>query len=510
MDRRTWTVAAAILVIRVAGADPPRPAADTRPNLVVILADDLGYGDVGAINPDAKIRTPHLDRLAAQGMIFSDAHSGSSVCTPTRYGLLAGRYAWRTRLAKGVLGGYSPHLIAPGRMTVASLLKSHGYSTACFGKWHLGMDWSIRDGADPGDDIDPKIDPASVDFAARIRHGPTAVGFDVFFGISGSLDMPPFVFIENDRAAALPTARKKWIREGPASPDFEAQDVLSAITRRTVAHIRERAKAGGPFFVFMSMNSPHTPIVPTPEFQGKSGLNAYGDFVMQTDAAAGDVLRAIDEAGIADETLVVFTSDNGCSPLADYPALLAKGHNPSHVYRGAKADIFEGGHRVPFFVRWPGIVKAGSRCDRTVCLTDLLATAADLAGVKLPDNAGEDSVSLLPCLRGDPKGPFREATVHHSINGSFAIRRGRWKLSLCPDSGGWSAPRPGSPAAKGLPPVQLYDLETDVTEARNVAAEHPEVVDRLTRLLQLCVDRGRSTAGPPQPNDRDISLVVRP
>ncbi len=395
-------------------------------------------------------------------------------------------------------------------MTVASLLKSRGYHTACFGKWHLGMDWTVRDGADPGDGIDPKIDPASVDFAAPFRHGPTAAGFDTFFGISASLDMPPFVFLENDRAASLPTARKKWIREGPAAPDFEAEDVLPKVTHRTVAHIRDRAKAGGPFFVYMPLNSPHTPIVPTPEFRDKSGLNAYGDFVMQTDAAVGDVLRALDEAGIADKTLVVFTSDNGCSPQANVPELLAKGHNPSHVFRGLKADIFDGGHRVPFLVRWPGIVKPGTRCDRTVCLTDILATAADLTGMKLPDDAGEDSVSLMPCLRGATNGPFREATVHHSINGSFSIRQGQWKLALCRDSGGWSAPRPGSPAAKALPPLQLFDLEADVAEAKNVAPEHPDIVERMTRLLQSYMDRGRSTPGPSQPNDRAVSVAVQP
>lgn len=503
-------IAGAVWAAHLAVAAPPPSPAGALPNLVVILADDLGYGDVGAFNPDARIRTPNLDRLAAQGMIFTDAHSGSSVCTPTRYGILTGRYAWRTRLARGVLGGYSPHLIAPGRMTVASLLKSRGYHTACFGKWHLGMDWTVRDGADPGDDIAPKIDPAAVDFNAPIRHGPTATGFDTFFGISASLDMPPFVFIENDRVAALPTTRKKWIREGPASPDFEAENVLPAVTRRTVSHIRDRAKAGGPFLVYMPLNSPHTPIVPVPEFQGKSDVNSYGDFVMQTDAAVGDVLRAIDEIGIAERTLVIFTSDNGCSPQANVPELLAKGHNPSHVFRGLKADIFDGGHRVPFLVRWPGVVKPGARCDRTVCLTDILATAADMAGVKLPDDAGEDSVSLLPCLRGAAEGPFREATVHHSINGSFSIRQGRWKLALCPDSGGWSEPRPGSPVAKRLPPVQLFDLEADVAEAKNVAAQHPDLVERMTGLLQSYIDRGRSTPGPSRSNDRVVSVAVKP
>ncbi len=505
MNRFKKPVMAIALALGCAAATGAVP----KPNIVFILADDLGYGDVAALNPQGKIKTPNLDRLAAQGMTFTDAHSGSAVCTPTRYGVLTGRYAWRTRLGNGVLGGYSPPLIAPDRVTVASFLTTQGYATACFGKWHLGMNWAVRDGADPGDAIDPKVDPRTVDYAAPIRHGPTAVGFDTYFGISASLDMPPYVFIENDRATALPTATKKWIREGPAAPDFEAVDVLPAVTRRTAAWIRDRAKAGGPFFVYMPLNSPHTPIVPSPEFAGKSGLNDYGDFVMQTDAAVGEVLRALDEAGAADTTLVIFTSDNGCSPQADYPTLLAKGHNPSHVFRGHKADIFEGGHHVPFLARWPGTVKPGSRCDRTVCLTDLLATAADLTGAKLPDGAGEDSVSLVPCLRGDAGGPFREATVHHSINGSFAIRQGPWKLELCADSGGWSAPKPGTAAARDLPAMQLYHLEDDIAEAKNVAAAHPDVVERLKKLLQSYVDLGRSTPGAPQKNDREVSILPK-
>ncbi|MBM4154423.1 MAG: arylsulfatase [Lentisphaerae bacterium] len=505
MNRRTWAAALAIATGGLgSAADGAAP-----PNIICILADDLGYGDVGALNPDGKIRTPNLDRLAAQGMAFTDAHSGSAVCTPTRYGLLTGRYAWRTRLASGVLGGYSPPLIAPGRATVASLLKARGYHTACFGKWHLGMTWAVRDGGDPGDAIDSKVDPRSVDYSAPIRNGPNAAGFDLYYGISASLDMPPYVFIENDRPTALPTATKKWIRAGPAAPDFEAVDVLPALTTRAVTHIRERARAGGPFFLYMPLNSPHTPIVPTPDCGGKSGLGPYGDFTAQTDAAVGEVLRALDETGLAGSTLVLFTSDNGCSPSADFPALLAKGHNPSHVFRGTKADIFEGGHRVPFLVRWPGTVRPGSRCDRTVCLTDLLATAAEISGAAVPDGAGEDSFSLVPCLRGDDAGHRRDATVHHSINGSFAIREGRWKLALCSDSGGWSAPRPNSPQARDLPPAQLFDLQADIGETRNVSADNPEIVARLTKRLQDLVDRGRSTPGVAAKNDRTV-VIERP
>lgn len=507
---RRQLMCAVALAGAVAGLGLPGTAAATtadRPNIVYILADDLGYGDLSALNPQGKLKTVHLDRLAAEGMTFTDAHSGSAVCTPTRYGILTGRYAWRTRLQSGVLGGWSPPLIAPGRMTVASLLKSHGYHTGCFGKWHLGMNWAAEGDAAFGDGIDPKVDPKSVDYARPIRNGPCSVGFDRYFGIAASLDMPPYVFISDDHATAMPTARKKWIREGPAAPDFEAVDVLPALVRESTAYIAEQAKSGQPFFVYLPLNSPHTPIVPSPAFAGKSGIGDYGDFVLQTDDAVGRVLKALDEAKVADRTLIIFTSDNGCSPSADFAALATHGHNPSHVFRGMKADIFEGGHHIPFLARWPGRVKAGSACDQTICLTDLLATCAEILGAKLPDDAGEDSVSILPALLGTASGPLREATVHHSINGSFAIRQGPWKLELCPDSGGWSDPKPGTPAAQGLPPTQLYNIADEISERRNVAADHLEIVERLTKLLEKYVADGRSTPGATRTNDVPVKII---
>ena len=488
-------------------ADEPSVGADARraPNLVFILADDLGYGDVQCLNPDGKIATPHLDRLAATGMVFTDAHSSSAVCTPTRYGILTGRYNWRSSLKNGVLGGYSPRLIEAGRLTVPALLKQHGYATACIGKWHLGLDWPLKQGGiakDYGDGWD-------VDYTRPIRNGPTALGFDYFFGISASLDMPPYVFIENDRAQGVPTVEKTWIRKGPAHADFEAIDVLPTLTAKAVQYIDQRAAeapAGRPFFLYLPLNSPHTPILPTAAWQGKSGLNAYGDFVMQTDQAVGEVLQAVDRGGLRENTLVIFTSDNGCSPSANFPELAAKGHHPSYQFRGHKADIFDGGHRIPFIARWPGRIQAGSASDQLVCLVDWMATCADILGAKLPETAGEDSVSLLPALLGQARGPLREAVVHHSINGSFSIRQGPWKLELCPDSGGWSAPKPGSAEAKRMPPIQLYDLAADVGEQHNVHDEHPEVVQRLTKLLEKYVTDGRSTPGAAQPNTGNVQI----
>jgi arylsulfatase A-like enzyme len=501
MSARAWV---GLCALAWAVGTVPAAAAQTKPpSIVYILADDLGYGDLKCLNPECKIVTPQLDRLAAQGMVFTDAHSGSSVCTPTRYGILTGRYAWRSRLKRGVLSGYSRRLIEPGRLTVAALLKKHGYHTACFGKWHLGMDWPLKEGGIASDDKDAW----KVDYTRPISNGPLAVGFDRYFGISASLDMPPYVFIDNDRTRGLPTVERTIIRKGPSHKDFEAVDVLPTLTREAVGYVRDRAgaaKKGTPFFLYLALNSPHAPIVPAADWKGKSKLNAYADFVMQTDDAVGQVLAALEKAGLADSTLVFFTSDNGCSPVANIAELVKKGHRPSAGFRGHKADIFEGGHRIPFLVRWPGQVRPGSRSDQLTCLTDLLATCADIVGAKLPDDAGEDSVSLLPALVGKARTPLREAVVHHSVNGSFAIRQGRWKLCLCPDSGGWSAPRPGK--QKGLPAMQLYDLEKDAGERTNLQGRHPEVVARLTKLLHRYVDQGRSTPGKPQKNTTPVQV----
>lgn len=464
-------------------------AADTdKPNIVYILCDDLGYGDVRCLNPQhGKIATPQMDRMAEQGMIFTDAHSSSSVCTPTRYGILTGRYNWRTHLQSGVLKGYDPALIAKDRMTVATLLKQEGYVTGMIGKWHLGMG------------IEEK-NPSPI-----ITDGPTTRGFDSFFGITASLDMPPFAYIENDRFTEPLTTTKKWKRSGPAAAGFEAVDVLPTFTRKAVEFIAAQAKGERPFFLYMPLNSPHAPIVPSKEWQGKSGLEPYADFVMETDWAVGEVLTALDKAGIGNNTLVILTSDNGPTGSASR-RLEKKDHDTNAGLRGVKTDIFDGGHRIPFIVRWPDRVKAGASSDQTICLTDLLATCANIVGAKLPDNAGEDSVSMLPALTGADNASLREFVVHHSINGSFAIRQGKWKLLLCADSGGQSDPKPGSKQAQALPETQLYDLESDMGETKNVQAEHPEVVARMTKALEQIIAEGRSTPGAKQSNDAAIQL----
>lgn len=491
-----------------------------RPNFVYILCDDLGYGDVSCLNAAGKIKTPHMDRVAREGMLFTDAHSGSAVCSPTRYGVITGRYAWRSRLKNGVLGGLSPRLIEPGRMTVASMLKAQGYHTAAIGKWHLGMDWARKGAGEVSElTIETREQVHNVDYAQPIRNGVNSVGFDYYYGISASLDMVPYTYIENDRVTVLPTEDRDFpmflgreqgrCRKGPAAPGFAVENVLPDLTKKAVEYIRSRstdARGGKPFFLYLPLASPHTPIAPTKEWQGRSGLNYYADFVMQTDAGIGQVLQALDEQGLSQNTMVILTSDNGCSPQADFPELASKGHNPSAVFRGHKADIFDGGHRVPFIARWPGRIRAGAKADQTICLTDFMRTAADILNVKLPHNAAEDSVSLLPVLLGRANAPVREATVHHSINGSFSIRQGRWKLEFCPGSGGWSPPRPGQQDTSNLPLIQLYDLETDIGEKNNVQAQHPDVVKRLTALMEKYASDGRSTPGQPQANATAVDI----
>ena len=473
-------------------------AESTRPNIVYILADDLGYGDVQALNPTrGKIKTPHLDRLAAQGMTFTDAHSGSSVCTPTRYGLLTGRYAWRSRLQKGVLDGTDdPPLIAEDRLTVPALLKKNGYTTAAIGKWHLGFlserPASPTTAAPAAATKKSKMGDAGLPVGSRIIGGPITRGFDYFWGCSNARTMSGL--IENDRVIeSLPPIQ-----------------MLPRLERQAVSYVAEHAaaaKAGKPFFLYVPLTSPHTPILPTPEWQGKSGLGAYGDFVMQTDAVVGKILAALDEHGLATNTLVIFTADNGCSPQADTPGLEKQGHFASAQFRGYKADIWDGGHRVPFLARWPGKIKAASTSAQTICHVDLLATCADLLGTKLPANAGEDSVSIFPALLGTDRAPLHEAVVHHSIQGMFSLRQGPWKLELCPGSGGWAAPLDAAARKAGLPEIQLYNLATDPAETKNVHVENPAVVARLRALLERYVADGRSTPGPRQSNDVPIDLL---
>lgn len=479
------------------------------PNIIFILADDLGYGDISAFCDSNKIKTPHIDQMAAEGMRFTDAHSSSSVCTPTRYGLLTGRYNWRSRLKQGVLTGKSPALIPRSRTTVASMLQEAGYHTAFMGKWHLGWNWAKKDPAMEGGEGWNAKDFDNIDFTQPITHTPNDLGFDYAYGHSGSLDMAPYVYVENGRVTAIPdtatvnTGKYSWWREGPTSPDFIHEEVTPHLFQKAINYIDQQAQEPQPFFLYLPLPSPHTPILPTQAWQGKSGLNPYGDFVIMIDHYMGELLATIEAAGIEENTLIIFTSDNGCSPAAKMDELTAKGHYPSAIYRGHKADIFEGGHRVPFIVKWPRVIPKGAVSDETICLTDFMATCAEITHYDLADDEGEDSYSLLPLFENRSlSAPLREATVHHSINGSFAIRQGPWKLIMCPGSGGWSAPRPADKEViDTLPKVQLYHLGDDPGERHNLQAEHPAKVREMKSLLIKYITDGRSTPGIVQKDD---------
>ena len=477
-----------------------RNQSNTHPNIVYVLADDLGIGDISCLNARSRIHTRHIDQLADEGMKFRDAHASSAVCTPSRYSILTGRYNWRSIRKEGVGYGYTPHLIEDGRMTAASFLKTEGYRTACIGKWHLGLDWARTDGGYPADEHD-------VDFNRPIQNGPNSFGFDEFFGISASLDMPPYAYINNNRVTAVPdhisenNNDKRFWRAGPTAPDFFHIDVLPTLTRKAVDFVRAGRENEKPFFLYFPLPAPHTPILPTADYLGKSRANIYGDFVLQCDATVGALMNAVAEIDQTDCTIFIFTSDNGCSPRAGFAELALTGHYPSYIHRGHKADIYDGGHRIPLVVRWPDRIETNTESDQTVCLCDLLATCADITDTSLPEDAGEDSVSNLPVWTGSIRGDsnLREATVHHSVDGSFSIRKGRWKLELCPGSGGWSYPRPGE-EPNDAPPMQLYDMHADPGERKNQFDARRDVVVDLIRLLSRYVKEGRSTPGAPQPN----------
>ena len=480
-----------------------------KPNIIYILADDMGYGDVSAFNEQGKIHTPNIDKLATDGIRFTDAHTTSAVCTPTRYGILTGRYNWRSTLKSGVLTGKSKALIPQSRKTVAKMLQENNYTTAFIGKWHLGWDWALKDEAGNGGEGWDPDDFDNVDFSKPVKNGPNELGFDYSYGHSASLDMAPYVYVETGMPTQVPdsvtvnTGKYSWWREGPTSADFVHEDVTPNFFRKSFSYIQQISKQEKPFFLYLALPSPHTPILPTEEWQDKSGLNPYADFVMMVDDYVGQMQQIIKEAGIEENTIVIFTSDNGCAPAAKIEEMTAKGHYPSYIFRGHKADIFEGGHRVPFIVKWPGKITPGSSSDHTICTTDLMATCAEIIGYQLADNEGEDSFSLLPLIgETSHNQPIREATVHHSVNGSFAIRKGPWKLNLCPGSGGWSYPRPGNKEViDTLPKYQLYNLETDPGETNNLYLTNPEKADELKALLTKYIVDGRSTPGVPQQND---------
>lgn len=488
-----------------------------KPNIVIIYTDDQGYGDVSALNANAKFRTPNMDRIANEGIVFTDGHSSDAVCTPSRYSLLTGRYSWRTSLKKGVLRSDGPCLIDEGRMTIASLLKEQAYNTAMVGKWHLQMEFVGKTGE-------------GRDWSQPFTDGPIEKGFDYFFGIPASMNFGVLTFLENDKVLDPPklwTKKKKnpnlrafggnvrpadyrmtppfltepgegdgWVE---AAPSFNDELVLETFAEKVVGYINksaEDAKNGKPFFLYFPLTSPHLPHCTHPDFQGRTNCGNYGDFMEETDYRVGQVLDALDANGLTENTLVIFSSDNGAESNYVYQRE-TYGHYSSLHFKGGKRDIYEGGHHVPFLMRWPKVIKAGSKADIPVCQSDYLATIADIVGADIPDNAAEDSYSLFPVLKGEKYGEdLRGPVIHHSASGHFAIRDGQWKLNMLRGSGGWSKPIPVENEAEAM--YELYNIDEDPGETTNLYFAHPEIVERLKNEISQIIKNGRSTTGSPQ------------
>lgn len=477
------------------------------PNIIIILADDMGYGDIQAYNPESKIVTPNLNSLAQEGMRFIDAHTGSSVCTPTRYGLVTGRYAWRTRLKRGVLSGYSDHLIDTSRVTIASLLKQKGYNTAVVGKWHLGVDypWVKAESPEKVNNLNYYAENHQVDYSQNVKNGPNSLGFDYSFIVPGSLDMSPYVYLENGKATAIPDSISPFMpfpaytRKGEIAPDFTHQTTLDRLTEKAIKFINEKSTAADPFLLYFPLTGPHKPALVAERFVGKSGFGPYGDLVVQVDWTVGQVMQAIKKNNIEDNTIVIYTSDNGSYMYRideDQPDHLddesVQGFHPSrrqsnHIWRGTKADIYDGGHRVPFIVKWPGNVEQGTINKNAICMTDIFSTIADIADVSYNEDAGPDSFSFMQSMIG-PNPIERPPLIHHSVNGSFSIRHGKWKMIFSEGSGGRQKPV-GKPFVK---PYQLYDIENDPSESQNVIEGHPELAEILTNYLSQIRESGTS------------------
>ena len=469
----------------------PKPISEN-PNIIFIMADDMGYGDLGCYGA-TRIPTPNMDRVANEGMRFVDAHSSSAVCTPSRYSVLAGRYCWRSVRKRGVGGGFSLPLIDPARTTVASLLKGHGYATAAVGKWHLGLEWQAKE----GQTIQPETwpDEGKVDYSKPVIGGPTRLGFDYFFGIAGSLDMPPYCFIENDRTVGIPTEEKipynPQQRKGFMTQGWKDEEVDINFARKAVNFIEQQQKENSeqPFFLYLTPSAPHRPCMAPDFLKGSSQAGSRGDMVCVVDWVVGQITGTLDRLNISDNTLLIITSDNGARPCdVDGETY---GHKSCGDLRGFKADIWDGGHREPFIVRWPNKIEPGSTSDETICLSDLMATCGDIVGTELSENAGEDSHSILPAFLDEPHEPIREGIVHHSLDGMFSIRQGPWKLILGRGSGGFSQPRRIDPEP-GEPRGQLYNMEKDPAETNDLWSEQPQIVERLTALLDKYKQQGWS------------------
>jgi arylsulfatase A len=486
------------------------PSKKPRPNILIILADDMGYGDVTILNRNSRIPTPNLDTLAKESLIFTDAHCAGSYCVPSRYGLLTGRYMWRTRLGSGGnLANFAGTLIEPGRKTISDLLRGAGYYTGIVGKWHQGIDWNLHDESARTIIRDHRNyqDFQNIDFASPVLKGPKDYGFDYSFVTAGSAEMNPSTFIENNRVTAIPTLTSQqaqtkygeWYgRDDNIIAEGHIMDRLVPTLSEKACEFVEKAtrtRPGRPFFLYYAMTTPHNPIVPNKKFVGTSRAGAYGDFVVELDHHVGRILRKLSELGIEKNTIVFFTSDNGpVDRTKGYPARWVRGdtaiygHDSNGPFRGWKAGLLEGGHRVPFFVRWPEMIKPGERCQSTIIFNDVIPTLAEMLNITLDNHTAEDGKSFFKALTGEARpASFHEAIVHNHSNGTFSIRKGDFKLTV-------NGPKTTAQVTDDDFPVSLvlYDLGKDIEETTDVSRNHPGMVKELHALLKEYVRQGRS------------------
>lgn len=515
MLQKQSCVASFFLFINIASFAQSSEKFFVKPNVIFILADDMGYGDISCYNPNARIQTPNIDGLADAGLRFTAGHSTSSVCTPSRYSILTGRYNWRTSLKQGVLGAYSPPLIPSSRMTIADLFKQNGYRTACIGKWHLGLEYTTSD--NKAAQFNAKDGTTNIQFDKPLKQSPNDLGFDYYYGVAASLDMPPYMYIENKKFIQrydtikgdpkfINKEQNRFFRPGPAARDFTPEAVLPDLTEKAKSYIEQQSKQQ-PFFLYFPLTAPHTPISPSASYVGKSGLHSYLDFCMQVDDVVGEIVNTLKKAGLYDNTLIVFTSDNGYAPYVDVKFLEDNGHYPSYIYRGYKADAWEGGHRVPLVIQWPAKVASHNVTNEVVSLADWYATFAAILNNKPPSNAAEDSYSLLPLLLGNKyTHPLREATVFHTIKGDFAIQKENWKLILCSEKnagGNWVPDkRYKVPANIPADSMLLYNLEIDPEEVNNLVSRYREKAAEMKSLLKKYIKNGRSNPGKAVQNDQ--------
>lgn len=503
------------------------------PNVILIFADDVGIGDISCFNVNSKIQTTQLDRLAERGMRFADSHSISALCTPSRYGLLTGTYSWRSPLKSYVLPGDSIPLIEEGRRTLAQMFKEKGYQTAAVGKWHLGLGWKLKDekdfetfGLNPSDYAQPEhqmgrsgdfnilsgmydMEGLDIDYSQPIKDGPLTKGFDYFYGTPASIDQPPYVIIENDRVVEEPTSvsgipnierqsgvhQQEW-QNGVIAPNYDHKALPRQMQNKVLELLDAFHQKDSPFFLYYPVHIAHGPILPEKQFEGASGIGPYGDIILQLDAYVGEIQDKLVELGVEEDTMIVFTSDNGASAVADFPHLLAHGHNPSAHFRGEKFDVWEGGHREPTIISYPRLIPENTLCDELIAHTDFYRTFADLIGYNIRGDEALDSESMLDVLK-DTREKGRQALVVTSANGAFSIRKGPWKLECTADEGS-KVPEINDPNA--FLPAQLYHLESDPWEHHNVIKGHPEIVSMLIKEMTVIVKNGRSTPGPVQKN----------